>query len=88
MLELFYKTQFKKDMKAFRHNELVLRELSKVLKLLQSNQKLPNKYRLHQLIGRYWGKLECHLRPDVLLIFELTKTAIHLERIGSHSDLF
>jgi mRNA interferase YafQ len=44
----------------------------------------------HPLSGDYIGVRECHIKPDVLLIYwidEKNKTLV-LERIGSHSELF
>ena len=49
---------------------------------------LPEKHKLHRLKGEFKESWECHIEPDWLLIFRLTKDAIILERTGSHSDLF
>lgn len=46
-------------------------------------------YRDHALSGTWAGYRECHVRPDLLLIY--TKPApdvLRLIRLGSHSDLF
>ena len=44
----------------------------------------------HLLIGNYKGCMECHIEPDLLLIWEQddTEKTIMLDRIGSHSELF
>lgn len=51
---------------------------------------LPAKYRNHQLIGNYVGYMECHIRPDWLLIYKIEKNKLilTLSRTGTHSDLF
>jgi len=40
------------------------------------------------LFGNYKKYMECHLKPDVLLIFRIIRTELYLYRIGSHSNLF
>lgn len=44
----------------------------------------------HKLIGNYKGCLECHIMPDLLIIWEQDEKEmeIYLLDIGSHSDLF
>lgn len=52
---------------------------------------VPEKMRAHKLIGNYKGMWECHIKPDLLLIWEQEDDPINeisLVRIGSHSDLF
>lgn len=83
-------TKFKKDLKKYIHQSSALSELNKVLKLLIEEKKLPEKYRDHNLVGGFRGMRECHLKPDVLLIYwvDIENKKLHLERIGSHSELF
>ena len=62
------------------------------MKLLAKNGyvEIPQKMLPHKLIGNYKGSFECHILPDLLLIwdeFEAEKEIILL-RVGSHSDLF
>ena len=40
------------------------------------------------IIGNYRGRRECHIEPDLLLIYKVSGTEIIFERTGSHSDLF
>ncbi|MGZ3732385.1 MAG: type II toxin-antitoxin system YafQ family toxin, partial [Parachlamydiaceae bacterium] len=51
---------------------------------------LPEKNRDHDLVGNYKGHRECHITPDILLIYkkDFTTNFLSLERIGSHSELF
>jgi mRNA interferase YafQ len=80
--------RFKKDLKKLQHNKTVLLELDNILKFLLLNRKLPEKYLDHPLIGNYKGYRECHIKPNVLLIYFLDEAYVHLVRIGSHSELF
>ena len=92
MLSLKESTQFRRDLKRELRNpdnkDLVFL-LSKVLDFLQNQLRLPEKYQVHQLKGRYIGYLECHLKPDLLLIYRSKDGGVlELVRLGSHSDLF
>lgn len=50
---------------------------------------LSKKYRLHKLSGHYSDCWECHIEPDWLLIFSISdQKTLHLERTGTHSDIF
>lgn len=57
---------------------------------LQTGDTLPEKYKEHILKGRYMGFLECHIEPDLLLIYNRyeNEKVIILYDIGSHSHLF
>lgn len=88
MLDRKFSTRFKKDLKKFEHKKEVLKELNEVLKLLLSKTKLPEKYKDHDLSGNYVDYRECHIKPDVLLIYKTDHRLLYLHRIGSHSELF
>ena len=45
-------------------------------------------YRDHPLTGDWKGFRDCHLRPDLVLIYSVSETELTLVRLGSHSDLF
>ncbi|HOQ91384.1 MAG: type II toxin-antitoxin system YafQ family toxin [Sphaerochaetaceae bacterium] len=90
MFSLKYSSRFKKDLKSYRHQEGLFIELEKVLDILVGGGVLPQKNSNHPLIGEFQGCFECHIRPDVLLIYKIEKAEllVLLLRIGSHSDLF
>jgi mRNA interferase YafQ len=44
--------------------------LENVLMFLDSERRLPERYRDHPLSGRWKGYRECHLIPDLLLIYQ------------------
>jgi len=60
---------------------LVLCELKEVLDLLAKNKN-------HQLKGSFIGCFDCHIRPDVILIYKKEDKIIYLLRIESHSKIF
>jgi mRNA interferase YafQ len=50
---------------------------------------LEEKHRDHGLGGNWKGNRECHLKPDLLLIYKLPdEKTLRLVRMGSHSELF
>jgi mRNA interferase YafQ len=63
--------------------------LSAILSLLLSDRPLPASNRDHALSGDWSGYRECHLKPDLLLIYRKPSDGtLRLARLGSHSDLF
>lgn len=63
--------------------------LSAVLVLLLSDQTLPENLRDHAISGEFAGYRECHLKPDLLLIYRKPDAdTLRLARLGSHSELF
>jgi mRNA interferase YafQ len=57
--------------------------------LLLSDQVLPANSRDHALIGEWAGYRECHIKPDLLLIYRKADAdTLRLARLGSHSELF
>lgn len=91
MYHLNFSRRFKKDYKKIRKNSLFQKErFEKILSLLLSEQSLPIQYRNHALTAEYIGYFECHIQPDILLVYEIDQVQkmIYLIRIGSHSELF
>jgi mRNA interferase YafQ len=57
--------------------------------LLADDKPLPERHRDHALGGNWIGHRECHLKPDLLLIYKLPdEKTLRLVRMGSHSELF
>jgi mRNA interferase YafQ len=53
-----------------------------------NKKELTEKYRDHLLCGNYKGYRECHIKPDVLLVYRIEGSHLHLARIASHAELF
>jgi mRNA interferase YafQ len=63
--------------------------LESVLEMLVADKPLPIKNRDHPLTGPYKGFRDCHIKPDVVLIYSKpNKNTLWLARIGTHSELF
>jgi mRNA interferase YafQ len=62
--------------------------LLEALELLASDQSLPQRYFDHSLSGDWSGFRDCHIRPDLVLIYEKPDAdTLRLVRLGSHSEL-
>lgn len=62
--------------------------LIEVLFYLLNDKPLPEKYRDHRLTGDLKAFRECHIKPDLLLIYQSDNEKLVLVDLGSHSDLF
>jgi mRNA interferase YafQ len=84
-------TQFQRDYKRElkgQFRETLESDLRAVLELLISEAPLPPKYRDHPLSGRWKQFRDCHVRPDLVLIYRKPDPKIlELVRLGSHSEL-
>ena len=85
-------TAFKKDLKremAGRFKNVIEEELPEIIHKLANDIPLPNKYKDHALTGNWLGHRDCHLRPDLVLIYLKTDdNKLYLARLGSHSEVF
>jgi mRNA interferase YafQ len=86
-------TAFKRDYRRVkadsRHTRNIDALLVDVLALLAADQHLPERNRDHALGGEWKGYRDCHLKPDLLLIYSKPDAeTLRLARLGSHSELF
>lgn len=86
-------TIFKRDYKRVkaspRHSKDLDHLLSAILEHLLGDQALPPRHRDHELSGSWKGYRECHIKPDLLLIYRKPNAdTLRLARLGSHSELF
>jgi len=90
MRTIEYTRRFKRDYKrvsAGEHTDLDGLLLQTVT-LLAQDEPLPKKYRDHPLAGEWKDYRDCHLRPDLILIYRKPDgETLQLVRLGSHSDL-
>jgi len=86
MLKIHEGRQFRKDFdEVFQNasNSLKRRYKEVITALIHDHY-----FRAHPLEGDMAGFMEGHIKSDILLIYEVTETALYLVRIGSHSQLF
>lgn len=83
-----FKRDYKREAKG-RYRSTLDDDFKPVLVGLVTDQPLDVKYRDHDLSGDWAGYRECHVKPDLLLIYRKTDPAmLRLARFGSHSELF
>ncbi len=84
MKEIKTTRQFDKGLKKSGLNTALI----DVLGCLINNQALPQKYKDHQLKGNLKQYRECHIKPDLLLVYEIFDDSVKLIALDSHSNLF
>ena len=68
-------------------------ELKQVITLLANDRPLPAKFRDHALAGKWKDYRDCHVRPDLVLIYRRLDAdgenpcRLVLVRLGSHAEL-
>lgn len=83
-----FKKDFKRELKG-RYRDVLEPELKMVLVSLMTDKVLDTRYRDHDLSGNWAGYRECHIKPDLLLIYrKMDGDILKLARLGSHSELF
>ncbi len=90
MYEIQASTKFRRDVRRCTRQQKNMDKFKKISLLLEAGKPLPDRNRDHVLTGNWHGHRECHIEPDLLLIYRIDddKKIIELVRMGSHSDLF
>jgi len=82
-----FKRDFRREMKG-QHRSTLEAALTEVLRALVSDRPLGEKFRDHPLSGEWAGFRDCHVKPDLVLIYEKPDAeTLRLVRLGSHSEL-
>lgn len=91
MREIEYTHRFKRDYRREQSGvsgkklESLLRP---ILNLLVEDSPLPKRCNDHALSGDWQDHRDCHIRPDLVLIYRLVEAdRLQLVRLGSHSEL-
>ena len=83
--------QFKRDYKRERrgrHAATLESDLRTVLTDLANDSPLAPSYRDHALMGDWKDHRDCHVKPDLVLIYcKPNDATLQLVRLGSHSEL-
>ncbi len=82
-----FKRDYKRE-KRGRHRTTIDDDLLKVVTLLANDQPLAKRHHDHPLAGEWKDHRDCHIRPDLVLIYRKTDDdTLDLVRLGSHSEL-
>jgi mRNA interferase YafQ len=94
MRTIKYTNTFKRDYKreksgkSRQHAQKLDRELMGVVASLAADTALPHRYADHPLTGDWKDFRDCHVRPDLVLIYRKPDAeTLELVRLGSHSEL-
>jgi mRNA interferase YafQ len=89
MREIFQQSQFKTDLKRVsRSGRYKLEDLLDVITNLANDEPLAERHHDHALIGEWKNFRDCHIKPDLVLIYQKPNDKIlELVRLGSHSEL-
>ncbi len=86
-----YTSRFRRDYKreqSGRHGKRLDAELLEAVAMLSKDERLPRRYFDHPLGGEWSDHRDCHIRPDLILIYRKPDTtSVELVRLGSHSAL-
>ena len=84
-------SQFKRDLKREAkgpHRQALQNEFVAIVGALANDELLAEKHRDHALTGDWKDCRDCHIKPDLVLIYQkLDETLLQLIRLGSHSEL-
>ena len=91
MREIKYTARFRRDYrreKSGQHGKKLDALLMEVVTLLANETPLPRRNFDHPLSGEWSDHRDCHIRPDLILIYRKPDSAtLELVRLGSHSEL-
>ena len=84
-------SQFKRDYKREsrgRHRATLDASVAPLVETLANDQSLEPRCHDHALSGEWADHRDCHVRPDLVLIYQKPDAAtLRLVRLGSHSEL-
>ena len=83
--------QFKRDLKRKAkgpHRVTLAKDFVNLVEALTKDEQLAEKHRDHALTGDWKDHRDCHIKPDLVLIYRKPNDAVlQLVRLGSHSEL-
>lgn len=90
MFKLIPTSSFKKGLKRIKNDKKTLLLLEQVLSDLVLGRPLSEKHKPHELHGKLALYMECHIKPNLILIYfvDRKEKLIYLQEIGSHGKIF
>jgi mRNA interferase YafQ len=83
--------QFKRDLKREargKYRTILSKEFVEIIGQIARDATLASKYRDHALAGDWRDFRDCHIKPDLVLIYRRPDPeTLQLVRLGSHSEL-
>jgi mRNA interferase YafQ len=82
-----FKRDYKRELKGQFRN-ILDEDLFYVIELLAKDEQLESRYKDHALTGNWKNHRDCHIKPDLVLIYQKSGIDIlRLVRLGSYSEL-
>jgi len=82
-----FKRDLRRELKG-RYRRMLAAEMDELVALLAADEPLDARYRDHALTGDWKDHRDCHVKPDLVLIYRKPDAdTLQLVRIGSHSEL-
>ncbi len=82
-----FKRDYKREAKGA-HRAILDAALGQIVTTLANDQPLAEKHRDHALTGDWKDHRDCHIKPDLVLIYRKPSEAVlQLVRLGSHGEL-
>lgn len=83
--------KFKRDLKREAkgpHRAVLAKDFTEIVRALANDEPLAEKYHDHALGGEWKDHRDCHVKPDLVLIYRKPDAEqLQLVRLGSHSEL-
>ncbi len=94
MYRVFYTKDFRKSFKKLQKSGEFSIGIQKKMELavntLASGKSLPKIYHDHKLKGNFAGQRECHIKGDLVFVYQIKKEVLVLVviNIGTHAQMF
>ena len=82
--------QFKRDLKREskgQHRKALQEDFVALIATIASDKSLEPRHRDHALSGDWKNHRDCHVKPDLVLIYRKHDDELQLVRLGSHAEL-
>ena len=82
-----FRRDYKRESKG-QHRQTLEGDLAGIVTALANDHPLTEKHRDHALTGDWKDHRDCHVKPDLVLIYQKPDAdVLRLVRLGSHSEL-
>lgn len=78
---------FKKDLRKH-YLHLIGEAWTEVSNCLLNGMPIPEKYKDHPLHGDKNGFRDCHIKPDLMLIYKIIDDVVELHYLDTHNEIF
>ena len=88
MRELRTSARYRRDVRRLMRRGKDPEKLRYVISKVVSGEPMEQSYRVHQLVGNWYPRWECHIEYNWLLVWEDDGDTIVLRGTGTHTDIF